>query len=1257
MSHRILESRGILKTSGEALAKMIASPGEMTLADFAEAHATIHAMWNEMAESGRIRWSGREWTGDDILDLHLELLANTESLGVQHLECDTLDSSLAMVLEALERGEDIAGMSAEKLRLSPEAFSRAVEADYLYHLGEKIERDEAEGYWQLEGRGGLKSLGRERPADMESEPMDCMALVIEKGGRRRVRQIRSHERSEGTRRARELAEKEGGKVTLAKVVGRKDGKLVWKNLFTLHKEGQDLMATFLAHEEGFPQSAEDIAKDLAAEPFDALAVDFEKKMEQGPDLAHEEVCEKCGVFIRLPEDLASQFPPQRGEDDSPPHQTLLFIGDVPREDIPRLARIVEQVTAKHAPFEVEVTDYGEFENPEGKVIPHMIPRALGDPDPSFALHKELREQVMAHGFRVNHHPGPMKNHITLGYLEPGETYTGPRPRGRFTVDAVELWAGKEAIPCTLGGLPLREDMDLARMDRDAEQSAEQDAIIFGRFFRPASFQTPIVEGQPSSLRGFMGELGRRDMPVLASVMPRGARALAFISKEGVRLFRADGSDITESVHPLVLLGLEGWRFENGVTTAVLDVMLTAHSEDGSLAPAAEALRRLDEEETSSLPMVANVLDLLLLDDCDCHHLPAYERWLKLSAMRWCQAGELPNPFEGSVNVIPVEKVQTKGSLPRVLARMRATRGSRGALVRSAGARYPLDGAPVGRLLPAAAVLRARITERAVAEGGKEFVYRVALEGDGVLREDVGERLTMKADVRSRRRFKPGVDVGLEVTGGRVIFEGSSVIGLELEGPRIVELKRGQKRPSLMEALSSMQSAQILEEVEGDEHRLVYGEGVEEPMGFTERDGPVEVVWSKRLDLLTAALDPAKKARLMAALVPPQVTVTPAGIHSHFGGVLSRSAHLHAFLVERDMRLPQGVLLGGTLLFTNEGGEHNHGLGEERETEAGEHAHGIHVLGADFQTDMDGGHSHESETDGDSAHRHRLEIETKEGMVVLESLMPEDLDICPADILCAGTRLTAAMKPRPRSFVVQARFYGRRGHHDLRMEREDGLCDGFTLFDCGELEFPVASLAAARHAMESHPGGVHWLIGQPNQPTVPAAVKAVHSPEWMDREGVETSGAVVLRVDDGEVFEGFRSDDRREFFFAGRKLKGRVLFERGAQGSWEMRIPDEQTPHVLSRAAVEAGSVTAFGEPALPDELAEAIPGRLRFWEAFDEGKRREVRDELFSLLEQSGAGEAISQQPFMNLVPQDIHAMLERVARAAMTGEPKKQGV
>jgi len=156
----------------------------------------------------------------------------------------------------------------------------------------------------------------------------------------------------------------------------------------------------------------------------------------------------AGVFIPLPKSLAKQFPNKDEFDDSDPHVTMLYVGDVTPEQQARLTYEVAKIAAYIKPFQMDMGSYGEFQNPEGQTIAHMAPTA-SHPHGLSALHVALWRAADAAGVPVSHRYGDyvaglpdaaaFKSHATLAYMPAGETYKGPKPAGAWTCTELEVW--------------------------------------------------------------------------------------------------------------------------------------------------------------------------------------------------------------------------------------------------------------------------------------------------------------------------------------------------------------------------------------------------------------------------------------------------------------------------------------------------------------------------------------------------------------------------------------------------------------------------------------------------------------------------------------------------------------------------------------------------------------------------------------------------------------------------------------------------
>ena len=150
--------------------------------------------------------------------------------------------------------------------------------------------------------------------------------------------------------------------------------------------------------------------------------------------------ETCGIFLRVPADLAKGWPSLGEEDKSPPHCTMLYVGEVDPARYWQVVDACREAVQDLEPFAVEMTDYGEFQNMKGQTIAHMVPRVLYGLTLA-EIHEMLYAAVTQRGIPVEHiRKGAFKPHCTLAYVDEGKAqYSGPRPQGTWRVDSLEVW--------------------------------------------------------------------------------------------------------------------------------------------------------------------------------------------------------------------------------------------------------------------------------------------------------------------------------------------------------------------------------------------------------------------------------------------------------------------------------------------------------------------------------------------------------------------------------------------------------------------------------------------------------------------------------------------------------------------------------------------------------------------------------------------------------------------------------------------------
>ncbi|MHA1615455.1 MAG: hypothetical protein ACTSYJ_11470, partial [Candidatus Thorarchaeota archaeon] len=139
--------------------------------------------------------------------------------------------------------------------------------------------------------------------------------------------------------------------------------------------------------------------------------------------------------------------------------------------------------------------------------------------------------------------------------------------------------------------------------------------------------------------------------------------------------------------------------------------------------------------------------------------------------------------------------------------------------------------------------------------------------------------------------------------------------------------------------------------------------------------------------------------------------------------------------------------------------------------------------------------------------------------------------------------------------------------------------------------------------------------------------------WLTYEGVVPPGktgatryefGVFSIVDRPIVYLGAQKPDFSEIFLYGKKFTGRWVV-RLFPNLWKREMPrrefvwlcwkpEDQTPYVLTRRAIQKKWVPPSGVSCLPPEIRQQIPDEYQYWKFEDHSKRLEVRDKLVEAL-------------------------------------------
>lgn len=162
--------------------------------------------------------------------------------------------------------------------------------------------------------------------------------------------------------------------------------------------------------------------------------------------AAEKTIEGMGVFLKLPEKLAKDFPALES-DGSPPHVTVLYIGNVDAARKDDVIETIEKVCSTYEPMEVWVGGLAYFENPKGEQIAHSMVEAKG----LAGLSRDIWDAVMRLGVKVEHSFPDYTPHVTLQYGTKRD-YKGETPEGNFKCTELEIWIkdGEKLCAAKLG---------------------------------------------------------------------------------------------------------------------------------------------------------------------------------------------------------------------------------------------------------------------------------------------------------------------------------------------------------------------------------------------------------------------------------------------------------------------------------------------------------------------------------------------------------------------------------------------------------------------------------------------------------------------------------------------------------------------------------------------------------------------------------------------------------------------------------------
>lgn len=145
---------------------------------------------------------------------------------------------------------------------------------------------------------------------------------------------------------------------------------------------------------------------------------------------------KAYVYFEIPQEYHRYFPRDRGGgDESNPHCTVLYVGDIEEDNLEILKDVLEDVVEN---FEPITCSFGELKSfPVGDYgVPWYV--EITAPPELEQLHRLIWDHLKEEGVPVEHSHPEYKPHATLKYLPENDKYDGEVPAGSFTIKDILL---------------------------------------------------------------------------------------------------------------------------------------------------------------------------------------------------------------------------------------------------------------------------------------------------------------------------------------------------------------------------------------------------------------------------------------------------------------------------------------------------------------------------------------------------------------------------------------------------------------------------------------------------------------------------------------------------------------------------------------------------------------------------------------------------------------------------------------------------
>jgi len=164
-----------------------------------------------------------------------------------------------------------------------------------------------------------------------------------------------------------------------------------------------------------------------------------KVLNKANDKKYQDGTHLC-VVSPVPKDISQKLTFGEGADDA--HITVLYLGDVPKEQLGTVLKTIGMIFRGQKPIQAKLDDKVTYFEPTEQSDNKRVAKIeviVPDLEP---LHKKLWDTLEQQGVEVAHSFDEFKPHLTLAYIEPNTEYTSTIPTGpaaSWPITTVELW--------------------------------------------------------------------------------------------------------------------------------------------------------------------------------------------------------------------------------------------------------------------------------------------------------------------------------------------------------------------------------------------------------------------------------------------------------------------------------------------------------------------------------------------------------------------------------------------------------------------------------------------------------------------------------------------------------------------------------------------------------------------------------------------------------------------------------------------------